>query len=125
MYKITKKQLKETINKELNKFKKEVLSEGVDFDYVNLTVSFNPSHEQNVNTSVEVNPTIDFDVIPGVRTWSIFKRKRGGKLDGNPLLYALKGENGWHFKSIEDRLAIDKQFDSIIVLLINLLNFSL
>lgn len=43
IYKITKKQLKETINKKLNNFKKGVLSEGVDFDYVNLTVSFNPS----------------------------------------------------------------------------------
>lgn len=32
--------------------------------------------------------------------------------DGNPLVYALKGE-GWTFRSEEDRLAIEKQFDDI------------
>lgn len=33
--------------------------------------------------------------------------------DGNPLVYALKGEREWQFKSIEDKNAIEKQFNLI------------
>lgn len=44
--------------------------------------------------------------------WSIFKRKRGLRGDGTPLIYALKGE-GWKFRSEEDRISIEKQFDAI------------
>lgn len=51
--------------------------------------------------------------MPGVQVWSIFKRKKGEtREDGNPLVYALKGE-GWTFRSEEDRLAIEKQFNDI------------
>lgn len=89
-----------------------VLNEGIDFDTTELTVSYNPSHENNVDTSIENNPTADDDIIPGVRVWSIFKRKRGVYGDGNPLLYALKGE-GWTFRSEKDRIAIEQQFDEI------------
>ena len=41
------------------------------------------------------------------------KGKRGNVGDGNPLIYALKGE-GWKFRSEEDRLAIEKQIDAIV-----------
>lgn len=90
-----------------------VLNEGIDFDPMTRTVAYNPSHEDNVDTSVENNPTIDKELIQGINVWSIFKRKRGNALDGNPLVYALKNEAGWHFRSQEDANAIEKQFHLI------------
>lgn len=91
----------------------DVLNEGVDFDPQTKTVSYNPSHEDNVDTSIENNPTIDKELIQGINVWSIFRRKRGNALDGNPLVYALKNEAGWHFRSQEDADAIEKQFHLI------------
>ena len=91
-----------------------VLNEGIDFDPMTRTVSFNPTHEDNVDTSVEHNPTIDNEIVPGIDVWSIFKRKRGNALDDNPLVYALKNEGGWHFRSQEDAEAIEKQFHLIV-----------
>lgn len=88
------------------------LDEGIDFDPQTKTVSYNPSHENNVDTSIENNPSFDKELVSGVQVWSIFKRKRGLRGDGNPLIYALKGE-GWKFRSEEDRISIEKQFDAI------------
>lgn len=102
------KRLKEIIRESIL----NVLNEGIDFDPETKTVSYNPSHEDNVDTSVENNPTCDGEIVPSVQVWSIFKRKRGLRGDGNPLVYALKGE-GWTFRSEEDREAIEKQFDAI------------
>lgn len=90
-----------------------VINEGIDFDPYTKTVSYNPSHEENVDTSIEHNPTMDGDIVPNVQVWSIFKRKRGLRGDGNPLVYALKGEDGWTFRDESDRNAIEKQFDAI------------
>ena len=90
-----------------------VINEGIDFDPNTKTVSYNPSHEENVDTSIEHNPTMDVDIVPNVQVWSIFKRKRGLRGDGNPLVYALKGEGGWTFRNERDRIAIERQFDAI------------
>ncbi len=90
-----------------------MINEGIDFDSNTKTVSYNPSHEENVETSIERNPTKDESIVPNVEVWSIFKRKRGLRGDGNPLIYALKGEGGWTFRSESDRIAIEQQFDKI------------
>lgn len=90
-----------------------VINEGIDFDPQTKAVSYNPSHEENVNTSIEHNPTMDGDIVQNVQVWSIFKRKKGLRGDGNPLVYALKGEGGWTFRDESDRNAIEKQFDVI------------
>ena len=90
-----------------------VINEGIDFDPHTKTVSYNPSHEENVDTSIEHNPTMDGDIVPNVQVWSIFKRKRGLRGDGNPLVYALNGEGGWTFRDESDKNAIEKQFDAI------------
>lgn len=89
------------------------LAEGIDFDPEAKIVSFNPVHEDNVDTSIENNPTVDKSIYPNVDVWSIFKRKKGMRGDGNPLVYALKGEREWQFKSIKDKELIKKQFDLI------------
>ena len=95
--------------RELNK----VVNEGIDFNPKTKTVAYNPSHEENVDTSLDNNPTVDRELVQGVNFWSIFKRKQGLRGDGNPLVYALKNEGGWHFRSQEDANAIEKQFHLI------------
>ena len=90
-----------------------LINEGIDFDPQTKTVSYNPSHEENVDTSVENNPIMDRNIVPNVQVWSIFKRKRGLRGDGNPLVYALKGEGGWTFRDENDKNAIEQQFDAI------------
>ena len=97
----------------IERIEERPLSEGIDFDNESLTVSYNTSHEENFDTSLENNPTKDDTIVPGVDVWSIFKRKKGLRGDGNPLIYALKGEKGWHFRSEKDRYAIEQQFDLI------------
>lgn len=106
------KKLNKIIKDAVGRAVNSVLNEGIDFDYDKMTVSYNPSHEENVDTSLINNPTKDNGIIPGIPVWSIFKRKRGMYGDGNPLVYALKGE-GWTFRSEKDRLAIEKQFNDI------------
>lgn len=84
------KSLKEIINERNMKY----IIEGIDIDYKNRIVKFNSSHENNVNTGVDINPT--FSKVTDVDVISIFKRKENKlKTDGNPLIYALKGLKGW------------------------------
>ena len=108
-FNIINKQLHEIIKKNI----KAVLNAGIDFDENSLTVSYNPSHEDNIETSEETNPTMVFKYGNNVEVWSIFKRKSGRKDDGNPLVYALKGEGGWQFKTNKDKNAIYSQIGKI------------
>ena len=103
--KITENKLRNLVKKSID----NVLNEGIDFDYDTLTVSYNPSHEDNVDTSIHNNPTKDNTLFDNIPVWSIFKRKRGLYGDCNPLIYAMKGEK-WKFKTFTDELAIEKQF---------------
>ena len=85
--------------------------EGVDIDYINKSIKFNASHENNVDTSTLINPT--FDTIDGINVISLFKRKENKeKTDGSPLIHALKGNFGW---KIDDNSIIElfKQFIKI------------
>ena len=106
---ISKKRLNEIINEGL----RSTISEGVDFDEATWTVSYNSNHEDNVETSEVTNPTMVSKYGNNVEVWSIFKRKSGAVDDGNPLVYALKGEGGWHFKSNKDKNAIFSQMEKI------------
>ena len=100
----------EIVEKEID----TTFNEGIDFDPETKTVAYNSSHENYVDISIENNPTIDGEIVPGVQVWSMFKRKKDEtQEDGNPLVCALKGE-GWTFRSEEDREAIEKQFDLIV-----------
>ena len=87
------------------------LVEGIDIDYINKTVMFNNSHENNVDTSTVLNPT--YSKIDDINVTSIFKRKINDEsTGGNPLVYALKGIKGW---SIDDKevLRLFRNFISI------------
>ena len=114
---IKERQMKNRINQIVNETVTQVIdtiiNEGIDFDPQTKTVSYNPSHEENVDTSIEHNPTKDMSILQNVDVWFIFKRKKGLRGDGNPLVYALKGEGGWTFRSESDRMAIEHQFDAI------------
>lgn len=107
--KLTESQLCDLLGNSIDGF----MNEGIDFDPNTKTVSYNPSHEENIDTSIEHNPTMDGNIVPNVQVWSIFKRKRGLRGDGNPLVYALKGEGGWTFRDESDRNAIEQQFEAI------------
>jgi hypothetical protein len=91
------------------------LPEGIDLDKKHNLISYNPNHENYVDTSLDHNPTSTTD-LGDVEVWSIFKRKKMGNndvYDGNPLLYAYKGE-GWDFKNPEEKMKIDNQMIQII-----------
>jgi hypothetical protein len=105
--------LKEIIEGSVNRAIRSVLKEGISFDYKNRLVSFDPSQEDIVDTSVDNNPSMDNTIVNGVNVWSIFKRKLGTRGDGKPLIRALKGEEDWTFRSDEDRDSIEKQFELI------------
>lgn len=109
---INEDKLRQIISESIKKVLNEELDEGIDFDVATRTVSYNPSHQNNVDTSIENNPTVDGNIYPNVQVWSIFKRRKGMPGDGNPLIYALKGE-GWRFKTEQDKTAIENQFNMI------------
>lgn len=92
---------------------KSLITEGIDIDYNTFTISYNPSHQNNVDTSLENNPTVTTEYGDGVRVFSLLRRKRDSELDGNPLLYAFKGEKGWKFKCETDRENILHQVELI------------
>ena len=96
--------------------------EGIEFNENSKTVSFS-KYEDIVDTSLFNNPSKNVKVFPtskiekfcnGVDVWSIFRRKRFKTLDGNPLIYALKHENGWKFKSEKDYQQIIEQIHLIV-----------
>ena len=101
------------ILEEIEREEGQYLIEGIDIDYVNKVVSFNPNHEDAVNTSTILNPTME--KINGNNVYSIFKRNtNNGKGDGNPLISALKGLHNWKLKNgFTDILNLLRQFNKI------------
>lgn len=89
------------------------MCEGIDINYNKREIAYNPNHQNNLDTSVENNPIVDKTIIPGVEVWSIFQRKWSEQGDGNPFIYALKKENGWHFRSENDHKLIEVQINAV------------
>ena len=92
---------------------KNIVNEGIDINYNDFTISYNPYHQNNVDTSIENNPTVSLDYGKNIRVYSLLKRKNGNKLDVNPLLYALKGEKGWKFSTEDDKINLMNQIHLI------------
>lgn len=92
--------------------------EGIKYNIHTREVEYSDS-EESVNTSVKDNPTVDTSIIPGIEVWSIFQRKNTPYIrytdnkDGNPLLYAFKNEDNWHFKSEKDKKKFITLFEKI------------
>ena len=94
------------------------LPEGIDIEIIDNDkyISYNPKHENYVSTSIHNKPTKNKKLGNNIKMWSIFKRNHLIKhdFDGNPLLYALKNENGWKFKTEEDKTKILNQIYLIV-----------
>ena len=70
---------------------KNKVADGVDIDSQNFLVSFNPNHQNNVDTNDLYNPRPFYDELEGHKVISVFERKSSdSRYDGNPLIYALK-----------------------------------
>jgi hypothetical protein len=102
-------EIRKAIRKIISEYNRYLI-EGIDIDNESKTVSFNSGHENNIDTSILLNPT--YDEINGIPIISIFKRKDNlDKTDGNPLIYALKNKRGWKFQNPQqDILNLLKQF---------------
>lgn len=85
---ITEKELIDAIKETLS-----TILEGIDVSN-DRRVTMTDKYERLVDTSLENYPTYSEQIIDGIPIWSIFKRKEGysNESDGNPMLYALKGE---------------------------------
>lgn len=89
------------------------MSEGI--DVVGKKVIYNPNHSLRVDTREKTMMPIErkitlrvmnTDKVVTYPVISIFGRNTRGsdsRQDGNPLVYALKGEGGWSFKSEVDK----------------------
>ena len=98
------------------------INEGIDIrlsPYKNVKeVSITDIHEKGVNTSITNNPTkriYTMDDGNKVTVYSIFQRNTAiKKTDGNPLLYALKKENGYVFASPYEEKQFWIRFEKIL-----------
>lgn len=63
-------------------------------------VAFDDTHQRRVNTSLDANPTVQ--MLDDIRVHHIFQRNNDGDLnrDGNPLVKAMKGMDGFRIMPI-------------------------
>lgn len=91
------------------------INEGINI--IDNVVEITDEHEDGVDTSVNTNPTYrTFKVNDelSINLYSIFTRNDKLITDGNPLLYALKNEKQFHFKSKKALGLFWKRFDEIL-----------
>jgi len=111
---LTEAQIQELVDKiidDLYPSNAEYICEGikVERERGKKLVSFDPTNENGVDTSLDNNPTVNTTVLKGIPIWSVFQRNKRGddtwfrRNDGNPLIYALKGENNYCFKTKQDK----------------------
>lgn len=102
------KAIRESINQEIE--------EGLNV-YDNREIEITDDHEDGVDTSINTNPTkCTFKVSDDltIDLYSIFTRNDKLENDGNPLLYALKNEHDYKFKSRKALNFFWKRFDEIL-----------
>lgn len=91
-----------------------MLYEGININRRTKTVEYDPTHQRGVDTREDSENTPfldDFDYdLTNVEVISIFVRKSNSEitnnekdLDGNPLLHALKREDGWKISSYDEK----------------------
>ena len=68
---------------------------GININRATSDVEFAAAHVLGVDSSLKNKPVIDTTTIPGTTIYSIFQRNDKLALDGNPLIYALKGDSKW------------------------------
>ena len=55
---------------------KNIVNEGIDINYNDFTISYNPYHQNTVDISIENNPTVSLDYGKNIRVYSLLKRKK-------------------------------------------------
>lgn len=65
-------------------------------------VIYNGSHQYRLVTDISKNPKV-VSLLKGIRVYCVYRRTKDGddKRDGNPLIYALKGINGYSITASE------------------------
>lgn len=107
--------LNKTINEKEEKFVVDDLNEGINIDRDNKIVSFDSSHQENVDTNDYIYPYIIKNDVRGETVLSIFERKTNevGN-DGNPVIYALKQMYNWRFNNPhQDIMNLLRRFVSV------------
>lgn len=103
-----------------------MLNEG--FDIFNRQIKFTDEHEDILNTSLSGNITHTtpyiYDLKDNIDVYSLFKRIEISNdyyhpydknvSDGNPVLYALKQENGWRFCNLKNYNNFWYRFEQIL-----------
>lgn len=93
------------------------LTEGIDINTIKKTIAYNPDHEENLVTgNYKFVPKPVRSTFKGFKVISLFKRKPSElvKNDASPIVYALKQEKGWTFKSESDFRELFRCFIRII-----------
>lgn len=79
--------------------------DGMDIDTDTFTVSFNPTHQENIDTNDLYFPKPIYNTIDGLDIISVFERKLNDEgYDGNPVIYAMKNI----FKGNDDKKLVSK-----------------
>lgn len=104
----------EKLDKIIKEAVTRVLSEGIDVYKDDMTVGFNPNHQNYINTNDPWKPKPIYNEINGNKIISIFERETSeDRNDGNPLIYALKGHK-WKFKTPKyDIMALLRRFVAV------------
>lgn len=105
--------VQETVKSVINQLLTEEF--GIDYDKEEKTVSFNPTHQDAVDTNDPWKPYPIYNEVDGYKVISIFERKiTDDRKDGNPLIYALKGKYDWVFKNPRyDYFALLRRFVAV------------
>lgn len=104
----------EELDKIIKEAVKRVLKEGIDVDIDTKSVGFNPNHQNYIDTNDHWNPKPIYNNVRGYDVISIFTRQMSNdRLDGNPLIYALKGKE-WKLKHPRyDIMALLRRFVAV------------
>lgn len=108
---ITEEEIRKIVREELSKY---LVGEGIDVWPEKYELAFNPNHQNYIDTNDPWNPQPIYSTVRGYKVISIFSRKMSkDKLDGNPLIYALKGKD-WKFKHPQyDIFALLRRFVAV------------
>lgn len=110
---LTLKDLEEIISETFNLLTENSLQVKVVSPKEKYVTFVDDSASNLLNTTLQDSPTVDEVMFGNIKlaTYSMFKRIGNKRGDGNPALYALKGENNWSMTNTEE---FWNRFDEII-----------
>ncbi len=73
-----------------NKQGRKLINEGIDIDYDNFTVAYNPSYKEHADALIEGNPTVSNAYGDGINVYSLLQ-KRGFASGRKSIALCLQG----------------------------------